>query len=302
MVGMDSQEYSYYRRGLSVTLTGMVVNILLIVLKIWGGYVAHSHALLADGVHSISDLATDVVVLAGLKIGRSVEDERHPFGHGRIETLASMIVGVALVGAGLYIAWSATQIIIAGTSGHPTYIAIVIAVLSVVSKECLYQYTKYVGKKLNSPALLSNAWHHRSDALSSIAVIVGVAAAQIRPDWGILDCWAAIVVAVMIVHVGGTFIISSVSEFIDTAPEPDVVKRIVECATEVDGVRNVHDLRARTSGGKVFVELHVEVDGEISVRHGHSIAKAVEKCLITEINHLSKATIHVDPIETEDAR
>jgi cation diffusion facilitator family transporter len=297
---MDSGKNPLYHRGMAVTLVGMAVNVILMALKIWGGIWARSYALVADGIHSVSDLATDVVVLTAFKVGQEGEDERHPYGHGRVETLASFIIGVALAGAGIFIGWTAVERILAGSSKPPSLLAVFIAALSVAAKEMLYQYTTLVGKQLNSPALLSNAWHHRSDALSSIAVVVGTAAAQVRPDWAVLDGWAALVVAVMICRVGASFVWSATKEFIDTAPDKAVVEKIETCALDVDGVYNVHDIRARTSGGKVFVEIHVVVDGGMTVRDGHTIAKKVESCLLTEIDHLSKAIIHIDPYEPED--
>jgi len=294
----DNPEIQYLQ-GRNVTLVGMAANLVLIFLKLWGGVVARSQALIADGLHSLSDLLSDFVVLLGLKLGRAEEDARHHFGHGRIETLASSLVGISLAGAGIAMGWAAGRDIWLGKVHNPTSLAILVAFVSVVSKEFLYHYTRVVGKRIQSPALMSNAWHHRSDALSSVAVIVGVAGALLIPGWGVLDSWAALVVSVLIIKVGTSFVWSATKEFIDTAPHKDVLREIAGCAASVEGVKDVHDLRARTSGGKVFVQLHIVVDGEIPVRRGHDIAKEVETCLIERVPHLSTAIVHVDPADEE---
>jgi cation diffusion facilitator family transporter len=152
-----------------------------------------------------------------------------------------------------------------------------------------------VGKRIQSPALITNAWHHRSDALSSVAVVIGVAAGLINEEWRFLDSVAAILVAALISQVGADFVKSGIKELVDTAPENEIMNRIVTCAGAVEGVRDIHDLKARTSAGKVFVEIHIAVDGEIPVREGHEVAKQVETCLIKDVPRLSKAIVHVDP-------
>jgi cation diffusion facilitator family transporter len=288
-----------YRQGKTVTLVGMVANLVLIVIKIVGGFASRSQALIADGIHSLSDLLSDFVVLVGLKWGRQSEDEDHPFGHGRIETLSSLLVGVLLIGAGVGMGVAAARDLYLSETHHPSGLAILIAFISVLSKEALYHYTRIVGKRINSPALMSNAWHHRSDALSSVAVIIGVAGAIFLEGWESLDSWAALLVSLLIAKVGASFIVSAIKEFIDTSPGKDVVTHIESCASTVDGVTDVHDLRARTSGGEVFVEIHITVNGDITVRRGHEVAKEVEMCLKDRVPHLGKAIVHVDPSEEE---
>jgi cation diffusion facilitator family transporter len=301
-IGTNNMELleSQYEQGKLVTLVGMGVNLVFIALKIWGGIHARSQALIADGIHSVSDLFSDAVVLLGLRLGRRSEDEQHHFGHRRIETLASFIVGMMLCAAALAMARSAGLDIIRGRHAEPGVLALVIAAVSIVAKEALYRYTMAVGMRIESPALVSNAWHHRSDALSSIAVLIGVAGARLEPGWQILDAWAAIVVSLLIIKMGVSFIVSSLKELVDTAPDQHIVNMINLCARKVEGVENIHDVRARTSGGKVFVEVHVEVDGKLTVREGHDVAKEVERCLIGEVPQMEKAIIHVDPVEEEE--
>ena len=257
---MSQSAEEEYREGRNVTLVGSVTNIVLVFLKIAGGFLFHSQALIADGIHSVSDLLSDVVVLFGLKLGRGEEDAEHPFGHGRIETLSALLVGILLGGAGIWMAVSAGLEIHSGIIPHPSYLALVVAVVSVLAKEILYHYTRIVGERINSPAIITNAWHHRSDALSSVAVLIGIAGAQIKPSWAALDPIAAIIVSALIVKVGASFVVSAIKEFIDTAPNKAVMNRIQQCACAITGVEEVHDIRARTSGGKVFVEIHITVD------------------------------------------
>lgn len=299
-VAMDNGSRNDYLEGRNVTIIGMATNVALIAAKMWGGVLAHSQALIADGIHSVSDLVSDAVVLWGLKWGRKTEDETHPFGHARIETLAASFVGVCLIAAGLFMGFSAARTIYLGEIGRPAILAALVAAVSIVCKEALYRYTRIVGKRINSAALMSNAWHHRSDALSSIAVLIGVAGAQLNPRWGVLDACAAIVVSALIVQVGAAFVFSALKELIDTAPEKRVVNQIESCAYRVKGVLDVHDLRTRTSGGRVFAEIHIMVDGDMTVREGHAVAKAVEQCLFDEVPGLDKAIVHVDPTDLEE--
>ncbi|MCK4573892.1 MAG: cation transporter, partial [candidate division Zixibacteria bacterium] len=234
--------------GLRATWVGIMVNILLVIVKVWAGVVGRSQALLADGIHSLSDLFSDFVVMLGLKWGRKGEDEDHHFGHARIETISSMIVGILLVATALGLAWNAVVNIQHHEESIPGTVTIVVAFVSIILKEGMYWYTRIVGEKIRSLALLSNAWHHRTDALSSIAVLIGVAAANINPAWSIADSVAAIVVTWFIARVGISLIWNAFREVVDTAPDRKVLDRLSSLASGVDGVRQVHDIRARYSG------------------------------------------------------
>lgn len=283
------------RVGRKVTLIGALVNLSLIVVKFVAGFLGNSHALIADGVHSVSDLFTDAVVLVGLGLGRKAPDEGHPFGHARFETLSSAIVGIGLLGASIYIGIDAALNIYHHTEQHPTALALAAAGLSIMIKEALYRYTVHLGRRIKSAALVANAWHHRSDALSSVAVLMGVTGAQIRPDWHILDAYAALVVSFLIAKVGLEIVWISIREFTDSAPSPEILDRIRDCARSVEGVIDVHDLKVRTSGGLYHMGLHVVIDGSQSVAEGHLIAKKVEECLDEEFDQLSEVIVHVDP-------
>ena len=283
------------RAGQRVTWVGAVTNALLILCKFVAGIFGHSQALIADAVHSVSDLFTDVIVLLGLKIGRKEPDEAHPFGHARIETLASAVVGLALIATALYLGLEAASNIYRHSEYHPTKLALIGAGLSIILKEALYHYTVRVGRRIRSQLIVANAWHHRSDALSSVAVFLGVTGALIRPSWHILDAFAALLVSFFIVKVGLDILGKSLREFTDTAPPPEIIKKISHCTKNVEGVLDTHDLKVRTSGGLYQMETHIVVDGQLTVTEGHRIAKAVERCLIEEVDDLDRVIVHVDP-------
>ena len=283
------------KEGSKVTWVGLLVNIVLSGIKFWGGYIGHSQALIADAVHSLSDLFTDAVVLVGLLVSGKSPDEEHPFGHARLETMASAIIGLALVGVAMEIGYSAGLDIYRHDATQPNWLAAVVAGLSILFKEILYQYTVLVGRRINSPSVLANAWHHRSDAMSSVAVLAGVSAGIINPKWHILDAYAALLVSVFVLKVGVDITLTAVREFTDTAPGPAVVEEIKACAGKTPGVRGVHDLKVRTAGGQYQMELHIVVDAQITVAQGHGIAKVVEACLLDEIKNSDRIIIHVDP-------
>jgi cation diffusion facilitator family transporter len=285
------------RQGHKITLIGAGVNLLLIAVKFIAGLFGHSQALIADAVHSVSDLFTDTVVLIGLRLGRKGPDQNHHFGHGRYETLASTFVGAALVFVAVYLGVSAALDILHQKESHPTLFTVGAAGLAIILKEVLYRYTIHVGRSIKSSVLQANAWHHRSDALSSVAVLLGVGGAQIHPEWQILDACAAVVVSIFIFKAGLEVLISSAREFTDTAPEPDIIDRVRSCAGTVSGVMETHDIRVRMSGGLYQMEVHVVVDGSLTVTEGHRIAKKVEACLREAFDDLSRVIIHVDPSE-----
>ena len=283
------------RAGQRVTWVGAIANALLIVCKFGAGILGHSQALIADAVHSVSDLFTDVIVLLGLKIGRKEPDEGHPFGHARIETLASAVVGLALIATAIYLGVEAGLNIYRHADYHPNRLALIGASISIAVKEALYHYTVRVGRRIKSQLVVANAWHHRSDSLSSVAVFLGVTGALIKPSWHILDAFAALLVSFFIVKVGLEILGKSLREFTDTAPQPEIIEKISRCTKNVEGVLDTHDLRVRTSGGFYQMETHIVVDGQLTVKEGHRIAKAVESCLVEEVEDLDRVIVHVDP-------
>ena len=287
--------------GKNITLVGALVNVFLIILKFITGLLGHSQALIADAIHSVSDLFTDIVVLIGLRVGSKAPDENHPFGHARIETLTSAILGLALIGTACYLGIEASLNIYNQTEFHPTSLALLGAALSIVFKEALYQYTVFIGKRLKSQLILANAWHHRSDSLSSVAVLLGVGGAVLNPDWHILDAYATLIVSFFILKVGLDILRKTSREFTDTAPEPKILEEMKICILGVEGVLDTHDIRVRTSGGQYQMEAHILVNGGISVREGHKIAKEVEKCLYDTLDDLDSVIVHVDPTISENS-
>jgi cation diffusion facilitator family transporter len=299
---MSKSKTDETRAGTSVTWVGVLANAMLIGFKLIGGIYGHSQALIADAAHSVSDLFTDAVVLVGLKAGRKEPDQDHPFGHGRLETLSSAIVGVFLLGAALYVGIEAGSSIYHHTEFHPTWLALGVAGLSIVVKEALYRYTAHVGKRIKSPVIMANAWHHRSDALSSVAVFIGVGGARIHPGWHVLDAYAALLVSLLIFKVGVGILWQSMQELTDTAPQPEVLDKISRCISGVDGVLGHHDLKVRSSGGQYQMEAHIVVEGSLTVIEGHGIAKQVEYRLKEEIEDLNQVIVHVDPDRRSEER
>lgn len=283
------------RSGRSVTLVGALTNAFLILFKFLAGVFGQSQALIADAVHSVSDLFTDAVVLLGLRIGRKAPDEEHPFGHARIETLASATIGLALIATALYLGIEAALNIYRHTEYHPTGLALIGAAVSIALKEGLYHYTVHTGRRIKSQLVVANAWHHRSDALSSVAVLLGVVGARLKPTWHVLDSFAALLVSFFIVKVALEILRTTLREFTDTAPQPEILNKIANCIRSVEGVIDMHDLRVRTSGGLYQMETHIVVDGQVTVTEGHRIAKAVESCLAEEVADVDQIIVHVDP-------
>ena len=292
---MENKLSSQNLAGRNITLIGAVVNAVLIVFKLLAGIFGKSSALIADGIHSISDLFTDVVVLLGIWRGRRPPDTEHPFGHGRIETLFTAVVGMSLVATALYLGLHAAMDIYSRNESHPNVLAIIGAGISIVLKEALFRYTLSAGRRMKSQLVIANAWHHRSDALSSIAVLAGVTLAQIKPSWRIFDAFAALLVSFFIIKVGLEILGDTFRELSDTAPNTETMQKIQQCALDVASVMGVHDLRVRTTGGQHQIEIHVVVDATLTVKAGHGIAKAVEACLIHDIDDVGRVIVHVDP-------
>lgn len=289
-----------YREMRKVTLIGSVIDFLLGVFKILFGWLANSQSLIADGVHSFSDLATDFVVLYAAKHGSREADEEHPYGHGRIETLATAGLGVALIVVAIGIGWDAvSRLFEPERLLKPGIWALVIALVSVVSKEWIYHYTMRVARRVRSPMLEANAWHSRTDAISSIVVVIGVGGTMLGLDY--LDAIAAVGVALMVAKVGYDLGWESLHELADTALEQERVEKIRKAIMTVDGVRHLHLLRSRKVGHEALVDVHVQVDPWLSVSEGHMIAIAVEEAAKASLDEVTDVTVHIDPEDDEEA-
>lgn len=287
-----------YREIRWVTLVGSALDLTLGVFKIGVGYIANSQALIADGVHSLSDLATDFMVLFAAKHGSKDADEAHPYGHGRFETLATVALGIALVAVAVGIAWDAIERLFHPEElSQPGVWALAIAGLSVVSKEWIYHYTMRLARKLKSNMLRANAWHSRSDAISSIVVMIGVGGTMAGLDY--LDSVAAVIVGAMVAKIGWDLVWQSVHELVDTALDPERVELIRQEVLSVGGVRELHMLRTRQVGGEALVDVHVIVDPQLSVSEGHYIGEKVRRRLIKEVEEVADVMVHVDPEDDE---
>lgn len=291
----NSQYTSNITSGLRVTWIGSIVNIVLVIFKLWAGFLSGSQALIADGIHSLSDLFSDAVVMLGLKWGRKNEDEDHPYGHARIETISSMVVGILLIFVGLGITLNAIEALYEHKPSTPGMFAIYVAAISVILKELMYWYTIVIGKRLKSLALIGNAWHHRTDAMSSIAVLIGVGTTYLKPEWYLADAYAALLVTFFVVKIGTNLVWSAFKELSDAAPNKEVLDQLVTKAYSIDGVIEVHSLRARHSGSQIFVELDIVVDSTLTVKKGHDIAHNVKKILLEQFADVTRVFVHVDP-------
>ncbi|HSG28648.1 MAG TPA: cation diffusion facilitator family transporter, partial [Candidatus Krumholzibacterium sp.] len=251
--------------GKKITWSGMGVNALLIVLKLGGGFYGHSRALLADGVHSISDFVSDIVVLVGLHFFGKEEDESHPYGHGKIETLAAIGVGLLLLFAAFKIGYEAAISIYRHEAAIPGWFTIIIAAISIVSKEAMFHATRRIGRNIGSEAMIANAWHHRSDAMSSVVTLTGISLAVFVPSLHILDSYAALLVTFFIVKVAADILKNAVKKIIDTSPSKEFIDGVCEVASEVPGVLACHDTMARYYASRIRMEIHIEVDPEMTV-------------------------------------
>jgi cation diffusion facilitator family transporter len=281
-----------------VTLWGVLVNILLASTKLVGGIVGQSQALIADGLHSASDLASDGMVLLAAKHASEDADEDHPYGHERFETIGTVALGTLLVIVGLGIGYDAiVRLVTDQNILSPDPFTLWIAAFSILCNEALYHYTKYVGNNIRSKLLLANAWHHRSDAVSSIVVFIGIAGTQL--DMPKLDAYAAIVVGLMIVKIGVELGYHSMQELVDKGLDPDIVKKVREQILAHEDVRELHRLRSRKMGHKALVDVHIEVAPKLSVSEGHHISETVEKMLMDNFDDINDVTVHIDPEDDE---
>lgn len=292
----DTREKKIYH----ITFVGSIVNFLLLVFKFVAGTLGRSSAMIADAVHSLSDFVTDVIVILFVKIAGKPVDDDHAYGHGKYETLASVIVGIMLGIVGIGLAWNGTEKTIAFFKGvpieSPTYLALAAAIISIISKEALYRYTVKAGKNLNSPAQVANAWHHRSDALTSIATLAGIGGALIFGEkWRVLDPLAAVVVSGFIIKAVYSLMKPGIDELLEKSLPKEQVERISSIIASVPGVESFHRLRTRRIGANIAVDVHVKMDGDISLRRAHEIASLTERRLKEEYGRGTYVGIHMEP-------
>lgn len=281
-----------------VTLLGALTNVVLAILKIVFGVLWHSTALIADGIHTVSDLASDILVVVALKFGAREADYNHPYGHRRYETIATTILGLSFILLAAGIAWDISQRIV-----HPERLLVPhieiawIALLSVICKEWMYHYTLRAARHTRSNLLIANAWHHRSDAISSIVVLLGIAGVLL--GYPQADALAAGLVALMIAKIGGNLVLQSIKELVDTSLPETLVRDIRRVIKTTPGVKGIHLLRTRQMGEDAYVDTHIVVDPKISVSEGHIIGEQVRRNLIDSFDAVVDVLVHVDPEDDE---
>jgi cation diffusion facilitator family transporter len=287
------------RKIRKVTWIGLCLNVALSAVKISAGVFGHSQAVLADGVHSISDTVTDVAIIIGSYYWSRPPDTCHPYGHRRLETLITMFIGVILIGAGAAIGWEAIVTIKEEHAHPPSMIALLAAVISIIVKELLYQWTARVGKKIKSMSVVANAWHHRLDSFSSIPVFIAVGASMIFPEWTFLDHVGAVFVTALIFHAAVKIIFDGIKEFVDIGASEEVLKQIKSLAESHPSVLQAHGIRTRYMGSNLQVNLHVVLDSHMTVFDGHAVSEAVKKQILEKGPEVIDVEIHIEPSESK---
>jgi cation diffusion facilitator family transporter len=287
-----------------LTLWGSLVNFLLLVFKFVAGFVGNSAAMIADAVHSLSDFITDIIVILFVRVSSMPKDENHHYGHGKYETLATAIIGVVLFAVGVGILVNAVETIIDFFHGKelaaPNIWALGAAAVSIVFKEALYQYTVYKGKNLNSNAVMANAWHHRSDALSSIGTLLGISGAMFLGEkWRVLDPIAAFLVSIFILKVAIELTKASLEELLEKSLPKKTQEKILNIIHSFPEVKSPHNLRTRHIGSNMAIEFHIRMDGNLSLNEVHEITKRMENALKAEFGPLTHIGIHMEPINHE---
>lgn len=297
-VDTSTREKEIYR----VTLVGFVVNLILSAAKLAAGILGRSGAMVADAIHSFSDMATDIAVIVFARISSKPKDDGHDYGHGKYETLATIIISLALAAVGIGILSSSIgsirTILEGGTLPRPGAVALVAAVVSIVAKEILYRYTVRVGRRIDSPSVIANAWHHRSDALSSLGTLAGIGCAYFLGEkWRIADPIAALLVAVFIFKIALDLIRTGLGELLEKSLPADVEQEILSIVTANPEIRSPHNLRTRRIGASIAIEVHVRVDGAMSVAHSHALTVDIEHRLRARFGAGTMIAIHVEPFK-----
>ena len=278
--------------GTKAIAVGAATNLFLSLIKFIGGIFGNSMALIADAIHSLSDLITDAVVYFSHGVGQLPPDKKHPYGHGRAETIGTTVVGLLIIITGLGVAYEAWDTVAQNIDKTPGWLAATIAILSIIIKEGLYHYTHKVGEAAKSPSLIANAWHHRTDAISSIAALIGILGA-----WNgiaIMDPLSGGLVGLMVCKVGYDFSREGFRDLMDTALSEENTKKVLSIINEIPEVIHFHDLRSRTIGGEILIDVHILVDPEMTVTEGHGIAEMVRRNVIKAFDNVQDVLVHVD--------
>ncbi|MBL8763639.1 MAG: cation transporter [Phycisphaerae bacterium] len=284
------------RIGQRVAVTGLVVNVVLSVVKLLAGLLGHSAALIADAIESLTDIGGSLVIFSGLRIGSRPADQEHPYGHGKAESLAGLIVSLMILGAGLAVGIGAIRgILTPPRSPEPYTLGVLLSVAAI--KECMFRWVRHVGQRLDSAAIVVDAWHHRSDALTSLAAAAGISIAVFGgPGYESADSWAALLAAILMMYNGARLIALPVRELMDAEPS-ELIDRARAVAEGVPGVRAVEKVYARKHGTRHWLDMHVHVAANLSVRDGHNIGGAVKAALRADIPSVDNVLIHIEPFE-----
>ncbi|MGD8912487.1 MAG: cation diffusion facilitator family transporter [Candidatus Thiodiazotropha sp.] len=281
-----------------VAIVGALTNTLLAIVKLLFGLLGHSQSLLADGVHSLSDLLTDGLVLFTARHAKEAPDEEHPYGHGRFETIGTLVLGGFLLAVGVGIVWDAVDRLFSPEQLlQPEAFTLYVAAFSILANEGLFFYTRHFANKINSNLLRANAWHHRTDSVSSIVVLIGIGGTILGLPY--LDAIAAVLVGIMILKIGWDLGWTASQELVDAGLEEESLSKIREVIGDIGGVKSVHMLRTRKLGGHALADVHVQVDPWLSVSEGHRIAEVVQYGLIDRVDVLEDVTVHIDPEDDE---
>lgn len=288
------------RRATRVTLAGSAVNVLLAAGKLAAGILGSSSAMVADAVHSLSDFGTDLVVLVTMRIARAPADESHHYGHGKFETLGAVAIGLALAFAAVGMGLSSVRSILAFSRGEPLarpgLVALGAAAVSIAAKDVMFRVTRRVARSIESPALEANAWHHRSDALSSVGAFFGIGgAALLGPRFHVLDPIAGVMISGIVLQVAFRILRGALGELTEAAADPDAQERITRIARSVEGITDPHRIRTRRVGPYSVIDLHARVNGEISLRDAHALSHDLEDALVKDYGEGTIVTIHIEP-------
>ena len=288
------------KQAQQVTWIGAIINLILSVGKILAGFWGKSSAMVADGIHSLSDLITDVIVIVFFRISDAEKDDEHPYGHGKFETFSTFLISLVLFGVGLGIFYGGTSKIISVIKGdvlpQPQMIALWAALISIVCKEALFQYTKIVGKQIKSQSIIANAWHHRSDAFSSIGVAIGIAGAIFLGDkWVILDPIACVIVSFFIMKTAIELSLPSIQELMEASLPKEIVQKIEALIMADSNIKSFHKLRTRKIGEVFVIDVHIQLDNTISLVQAHNIAGALSQRLRENFGARTQVNIHTEP-------
>ena len=293
---------TFERTAVKVSNVSIIGNTLLAAFKLLAGFIGHSQAMVSDAIHSASDVFSSFIVIIGVKLSARDSDEEHPYGHERFEPVAVILLAIVLCITGLFIGHTAIEHLRSGGVGivtQPGVLAVVAAIVSIVTKEAMYWYTRFYGKKFDSEALMANAWHHRSDALSSIGSLIGIVGARMGYWW--FDPVASLLICVFIVKAAYDIFLSAIKKMTDRACDPETQRQLVTCAQEQDGVLGVHEMKTREFGNRIYVDLEVYASGDITLKESYDIGRCVHNAIEQTFSKVKHITVVVKPAPEGEA-